>query len=256
MKKTILLLFIMATCVVFAQEKTDAKVPVPNYRLASKFSPKNLAKLVHSTTVRPNWLKNGNRFWYQYKTSEGSNYYLVDADRKTRTKLFDNDKMAKWLTEITKDPYDGQNLPRFSFKFVKNETAIQFRVTSTEEVEVKDEKKEDKAEVEKTEDVKKDSTATKKVKKKKPKMEKKVYFLEYKLGGNGLTIIDNSKKDDKIKRWANISPDSSIVLYSKNYNLYWMDKENFLKALEDEKDTTIVENQWTKDGVENYGYGG
>jgi len=256
MKKTILLLFIMATCVVFAQEKTDAKVPVPNYRLASKFSPKNLAKLVHSTTVRPNWLKNGNRFWYQYKTSEGSNYYLVDADRKTRTKLFDNDKMAKWLTEITKDPYDGQNLPRFSFKFVKNETAIQFRVTSTEEVEVKDEKKEDKAEVEKTEDVKKDSTATKKVKKKKPKMEKKVYFLEYKLGGNGLTIIDNSKKDDKIKRWANISPDSSIVLYSKNYNLYWMDKENFLKALEDEKDTTIVENQWTKDGVENYSYGG
>jgi len=87
-------------------------------------------------------------------------------------------------------------------------------------------------------------------------MEKKVYFLEYKLGGNGLTIIDNSKKDDDRKRWANISPDSTVVLYSKNYNLYWMDKENFLKALKDEKDTTIVENQWTKDGVEDYGYGG
>ena len=35
-----------------------------------------------------------------------------------------------------------------------------------------------------------------------------------------------------------------------------MDKENFLKAVKDEKDSTIVENQWTKDGVENYGYGG
>jgi dipeptidyl aminopeptidase/acylaminoacyl peptidase len=34
-----------------------------------------------------------------------------------------------------------------------------------------------------------------------------------------------------------------------------MDKENFLKAVENEKDTTIVENQWTKDGVEHYGYG-
>ena len=58
-----------------------------------------------------------------------------------------------------------------------------------------------------------------------------------------------------MKTWANIAPDSSIVLFSKNYNLYWMDKENFLKAVKDEKDTTIVENQWTKDG-EHYGYGG
>ncbi len=33
-------------------------------------------------------------------------------------------------------------------------------------------------------------------------------------------------------------------------------KANFLKAVKDEKDSTIVENQWTKDGVENYGYGG
>ncbi|UMB53222.1 DPP IV N-terminal domain-containing protein [Lutibacter sp. A64] len=250
MKKTFFLLFILATYVGFAQDKTTSEVPVPNYRLASKFSPTNIAKLVHSTSVRPNWLKNGNRFWYQYKTSEGSNYYLVDADRKTRTKLFDNDKMAKWLTEITKDPYDGQHLPRFNFKFVKNETAIQFRITSTEEVEVKDDKKDAKKATSK-----KDSTETKKARKQKPKMEKKVYFLEYKLGGNGLTVIDNSKKDDKRVRWANISPDSTIVLYSKNFNLYWMDKENFLKALKDEKDSTIVENQWTTDGVENYGYG-
>ena len=35
-----------------------------------------------------------------------------------------------------------------------------------------------------------------------------------------------------------------------------MDKANFLKAVKDEKDSTIVEHQWTKDGVENYGYGG
>ena len=35
-----------------------------------------------------------------------------------------------------------------------------------------------------------------------------------------------------------------------------MDKENFLKAVKDEKDSTIVENQWTKDGVEHFGYGG
>ena len=35
-----------------------------------------------------------------------------------------------------------------------------------------------------------------------------------------------------------------------------MDKENFLKAVKNEKDSTIVENQWTNDGVKNYSYGG
>ena len=35
-----------------------------------------------------------------------------------------------------------------------------------------------------------------------------------------------------------------------------MDKENFLKVVNDENDSTIVENQWTKDGVEHFGYGG
>ncbi|HEY9222151.1 MAG TPA: DPP IV N-terminal domain-containing protein [Lutibacter sp.] len=253
----LLLFFLISTNFIYAQTKSNSVenslTPLPNYRLAAKFSPDNLAKLVHSTTVTPHWLKKGNRFWYQYKTTSGSNYYLVDADQRTKSKLFDNEKMAKWLTEITKDPYDAQHLPKFDFKFVKNETAIRFRITSSEEVEVvENNEKSDK----KKEETEKDSTTVKKDKKKKPKMEKKVYHLEYKLGDNKLTIIDNKKEDEKLKRWPNIAPDSSIVLFSKNFNLYWMDKENFLKAVKNEKDSTIVENKWTTDGVENYGYGG
>ena len=234
-------MMIFTVSVISAQE-----TPKPNYRAAAKYSPKNLAKMVHSTSVSPHWLKRGNRFWYSYKTSNGSKFYLVDLDRKTKKPLFDNVKMAKWLTEITKDPYDAKHLPRLSFKFNKAENAIRFRVTSTEEVEVVDEKNESK----------KDTTSTKKkAKKKKPKMEKKTYYLEYRLGGNGLTIIDTKKKKkEPWKKWANIAPDSSIVLYGKNHNIYWMDKMNFKKFIKDEKDTTVVENQWTKDGEENYGY--
>ena len=256
MKKiTLLFSFILLNAYFSYGQEVSHETPTPNYRLASKFSPTNIGKLVHSTNVRPNWLKNGNRFWYQYKTTEGSNYYIVDADKRTRTKLFDNVKMAKWLSEITKDPYDARHLPRFNFKFVKNETAIRFRVTSKEKVEVIDKKKE--AIKTDTTSTRKDSTSTKKAKKKAPKMENKVYHFEYKLGSNALIVIDNKKEDEKEwKKWANISPDSTIVLFSKNFNLYWMDKENFLKAVKDEKDSTIVENQWTKDGVEHFGYGG
>ena len=57
------------------------------------------------------------------------------------------------------------------------------------------------------------------------------------------------------KKWANVAPDSTIVLYSKTQSIL-MDKEKLLKAVADEKDSTIVENQWTKDGVEHFGYGG
>lgn len=242
MKKiTLLFVFLFAISIASSQE-----TPKPNYRQAAKYSPENLAKMVHSTSVSPHWLKKGNRFWYAYKTSEGSNHYIVDVDKKTKKPLFDNVKMAKWLTEITKDPYDAKHLPRFNFKFNEAENAIRFRVTSTEEVEVVDEDKKEE---------KKDSTSTKKTKKKKPKMEKKTYHLEYKLGSNGLTIIDTKKPEKKPwQRWANIAPDSSIVLYGKNHNIYWMDKVNFKKFIKDEKDTTVVENQWTTDGEENYGY--
>ena len=245
--KNIILCFAMifTASVIFAQE-----TPKPNYRQAAKYSPKNLAKMVHSTGVSPHWLKKGNRFWYSYKTSEGSNHYLVDVDKKSKKQLFDNVKMAKWLTQITKDPYDAQHLPRFSIKFNKAENTIRFRVTSTEEVEVTGEnKKETKEETEK------DSTATKKSKK--PKMEKKTYHLEYALGGTGLKIIDTKKQEKKPwEKWANIAPDSSIVLYGKNHNMYWMDKINFKKFIKDEKDSTVIENKWTNDGEENYGYGG
>jgi len=230
----------------FSQESESKTTPLPNYRLAAKYSPKQLSKLVHSTSVKPHWLKNGNRFWYQYKTTEDANYYLVDADKKSKTPLFNNENMAKWLTEITKDPYDAKHLPKLDLKFVNNETAIRFRITSTEKIISQED-------VKKT---KNDSTEIKE-KSKKPKMEKKTYHFEYKIGGNGLQIVDTKKKIKKDwKKWATIAPDSSIVVFSKYHNLYWMDKSNFMKAVKNEKDSTIVENQWTSDGVKNYSYGG
>ena len=237
MKKLFHLLFILTVLSSYSQQNV-----IPNYDLAAKFSPKKIAKLVHSTSVNPHWLKAGDKFWYQYKTTEGSSYYLVDPNKKVKKKLFDNDKMAAWLTEFTKDPYDAKHLPKFSFKFIDNETAIQFRVTSKHEDEDEDKKK----------DKNRDEDPSKKDKKK-----KKVFLFKYVLGTNNLTLLSNKRapKEDW-KKWANIAPDSTVIFYSKKFNLYWMDKENFLKAVKNEKDSTIVENQWTKDGVQHFGYGG
>jgi len=241
MKKLFHLLFILSILSSYSQQNV-----IPNYDLAAKFSPKKIAKLVHSTSVNQHWLKAGDKFWYQYKTTEGSSYYLVDPNKKVKKKLFDNDKMAAWLTEFTKDPYDAKHLPKFSFKFIDNETAIQFRVTSKYEDEDEDEDEDKKKDKNRDEDPSK-----------KDKKKKKVFLFKYVLGTNNLTLLSNKRapKEDW-KKWANIAPDSTVIFYSKKFNLYWMDKENFLKAVKNEKDSTIVENQWTKDGVQHFGYGG
>ena len=224
------------------KKKTD---PNESYRQAAKYSPENLKKLIFSTTVRPNWLKKGNRFWYKYKTPEGTNYYIVDADKRTKKELFDNIKMAEWLSEITKDPYDAQHLPDFKFKFVNNETAIRFRVTSKEKVPIIEKITQDR-----------DSVQNDSINKKEIKTENKIYHFEYRLGGHSLHVVDNLKKEDKKwRRWSNVSPDSTIVLFTRKNNVFWMDKDNFLKAVKNEKDTTIVEHQWTKDGEAHFGHG-
>lgn len=216
MIKKIIILSILANLnLIFGQEKQIVK---PNYKLAAKFSVANLKKMRYSTEVKPIWLKKGNRFWYKYKTSKGTNYYLVDADKKKKTLLFDNSKMAKWITEITKDPYDAKHLPYLRISFNTSETAIRFIIRSTE---------------------------------------KKTYFLQYVLNDDKITVI-NAPKSRRRKRiqWANIAPDSSFVLFSKNYNLYWMDKINFLKFVKNHKDSTVIDHKWTQDGVEFFGYGG
>jgi len=253
-----------------------------NYKLAERFSPDKLKKMVFSTSVDPHWLKLSDRFWYVYETPEGKTFNIVDPGKKTKRPIFDNIKMAALLTLETKDPYDAKHLPIDKIKFVKDETAICFEVESSqmEEEEEKDEevkKEEEKEEKKKDEKLEKDEKEKKEEEKdkeeekkdeeqkdkkekskdkKKEKKKKKVFHFEYTLATGKLTLLEDFKKPPKKPDWATIAPDSSVVLFSKHYNLYWMDKENYLKALEDEEDSTIVEHRLTTEGVEYYGYGG
>ncbi len=62
------------------------------------------------------------------------------------------------------------------------------------------------------------------------------------------------KKPKKKPNWANIAPDQNIVLFGRNYNLYWMDKANYEKALINEEDSTIIEHAITTDGKLNFSW--
>lgn len=205
-----------------------------NYSAAAKFSPSRLDKMVFSTSVDPHWLKKSNRFWYSYQTTEGKNWYIVDPVKNEKKQLFDKDRLAALLTGIIKDPFDGQHLSLDSLQFIGDENTIRFQVKSSIEVVIKDTS------------AKKGAT---------PKKENKVFYFEYNLNSGVLTNLTEFKRPLRRASWASVAPDSSIVLFCRNYNLYWMDFANYKKAQINDKDSTIVETAITTDGVDNYSYG-
>jgi dipeptidyl-peptidase-4 len=230
--------FLLFVCLSATAQQTP--VTKANYQLAAKFSPSKLNKMVFSTAVDPHWLKKSDRFWYVYETTEGKKWYIVDPAKGEKKQLFDNAILAAQISRIVKDPFDAQHLGLDSMRFTKDENSIQFEVKSTQEIE------------------KKDTTA----KREKgtpppaPIKEKKVFYFEYNLATGALTELTDFKKPKRKPQWASISPDSNLVVFGKNYNLYMMDKANYAKALKNEDDSTIVEMKLTTDGVENYSYHG
>lgn len=227
------LMLILLLAVSAAAQNTP--VTKANYQLAARFSPKKLEKLIFSTSVDPHWLKRSDRFWYMYETTEGKKWYIVDPAKGEKRLLFDNADLAAKITRIVKDPFDAQHLGLDSMRFIKDENWIQFEVKSSQEIE------------------KKDTTARKGAP---PVKEKKVFYFEYNILTGELTELTDFTKPKRKPSWASISPDGNFIVFARNYNLFWMDKPNYEKALKKEDDSTIVEQPLTKDGVENFGYGG
>ncbi|WP_025143932.1 S9 family peptidase [Pedobacter jeongneungensis] len=207
--------------------------PKANYQLASRFSPNKLKKMVYSTAVDPHWLKLSNRFWYTFESPKGKFWYLVDPASKSKKLLFDNSKLAADITLIVRDPFDAEHLPLENLKFAADEKSISFEIKSS------------------VDELKKD----RKDKKAADSMQKKIYSFKYELATAKLTEVPNFSKPKPKPAWGSVAPDSSAIIFSRNYNLYWMDKENYKKAVKNEDDSTIVEHQLTKDGVKFYSYG-
>ncbi len=229
----IIKVFILTLLVSLGSSAQNVPVTKANYLLAARFSPKKLEKLIFSTSVDPHWLKKTEKFWYVYETTEGKKWMIVDPVKGEKKILFDNADLASKITRIVKDPFDAQHLGLDSMRFVRDENWIQFEVKSTQEID------------------KKDSTAKKGTP---PVKEKKVFYFEFNINTTELVELSDFKKPKRKPSWANISPDSSMVLFGRNFNLYWMDWSNYEKALKKEDDSTIIEHAITTDGIEFYSY--
>ncbi len=220
-------MLVSASATAMAQER------LPEYLQAEKFTQQKLNTMLFSTTIRPQWMANGSMFWYEYKTSEGNFWYVVDPATRRKTPLWDRDEMASQLTMIVKDPYEARHLPIQNLKAKPDGKTFTFEVTSTKDR--PEPKKDDKD-------------------KKKKKGGKQKFFFEWDFTTQTLTHLKDKEEEEKKSFHGSVSPDKKTVIYAKNLNLYKMSYDDYLKAQKDEKDSTIVEIQITTDGVEHFGY--
>ena len=135
MKKALLLLLVLpallATTTLKAQENKKVR---PNYALAERFSPKKISRMVKQTRVQPVWFADGKQFIYAWSDTKERNFYLVDAVKGTKKKLWDMEWLAKELTLRTGDPYDAQHLPIGINRIIREERYVRFDVGSNLEV--------------------------------------------------------------------------------------------------------------------------
>jgi dipeptidyl aminopeptidase/acylaminoacyl peptidase len=100
-----------------------------DYSRAERFLQWNTARMVAGDSVRPEWFKDGNRFWYRNKTGSGADYVVIDPVRNTRQLLFDNARLAAAMSVARDTAYDPHRLPFARFEFTndgENEREIEF----------------------------------------------------------------------------------------------------------------------------------
>lgn len=187
-----------------------------NYALAERFSAKRVNQMVFSTQITPNWFRDSDKFWYSWRTPQGTRYYIVDPVKGTRTEVFDMDRLAMQVTEFVRYPFEAKHLPIRDLK-LKDDKEFTFSIISG---------------------LKNDRDTT---------------CFRYEIATARLDTV--AKEKDKYPRWASVAPNGEFGVFAKGSNLWVMDSTNLRKAAKDEKDSTIVEHRLTTDGIRQFGYG-
>ena len=245
-----------------AQEEGSIKVGghgSANFELAARFAPYKVSDLVHSLRVSPRWIEDTDRFWYEWETSEGRHFYLVDPGQGTKTEIFDNDRIAAELTRITRDPWDAQHLPIRAIRFTGPNT-IQFDVESSQDEEVEEEEDDE-------EDVEEDQEDEEQRGPPRPRTRKRVHHFEYDVTTRTLRELEDYEEPDSHPGWASVSPDTAWVVFSREFNLWMMSYDEYEKIIEArrgktgdeaeeaEEDVEVEEIQLTTDGEKDFSWG-
>ena len=242
-------------------------VYTPNYALEARFLPANMNHLVFDLSVTPRWFTLSDKFWYSYRTSDGTHYYIVDPVKKSKSPLWDNAKVAAALSLLTNFPYDAQHLPIKRLQLVDKDAHMRFEVDIRKDSVVPNEPEKkiqndgsqqgNESEMKENEDKQNGQQGQRTQvsgQPAEPHEETRTLVFEYDLATGKVTRLDNAEPMKPRPLWASVSPDEKTVVFARGQNLYSMDADNYAKALKKSGDTSIVETQLTTDGVEKFSY--
>ena len=96
-----------------------------DYARAEKFMPYNVNGLVLHAVENPVWMADG-RMWYRDNGATGNSFMLVDPVKKTKTRAFDQVKLAAALKPFnrTATPIDPNRLPIQNFAFSDGDKSV------------------------------------------------------------------------------------------------------------------------------------
>lgn len=153
-----------------------------NYKEAERFMYGNAEKLVGSTKVSPHFLKESDKFWYSYKTGDGTRYYFVDPKAKIHRELFDREFMTAEISKYTCGPVNYKELPVRALAFKEDEKTLKFVVDTF-------------------------------------RFEYNIYTNRLmKIDSTRKKPDTTPRKSDRLE--GTYSPDSTYIVYAKSHNLY------------------------------------
>lgn len=88
----------------------QVSVSLEDYQRAERAMSRYTRALVFSENVSPNWLDD-DLFWYRNRTVSGSEFILVNPERKTKRVLFDHERLANGMSQILDTTLTGSDLP-------------------------------------------------------------------------------------------------------------------------------------------------
>ncbi|MDR0536531.1 MAG: DPP IV N-terminal domain-containing protein [Tannerellaceae bacterium] len=125
------IILIIVSCGLLHSLTVRSQETLPNYTQARKFAGNTTEQLSFTHTLTPNYFNKGTKFWYEYKTSQGTEWYVVEPELSKKQPLFDRDELAAEITSTTKDPFDSRHLPIKNLKLGEDDRTFTFEMTSS-----------------------------------------------------------------------------------------------------------------------------
>ena len=130
MKNILLPLFIILSAIVNIQAQFISKA---NYALAEKFRNIGLGSLFaqNSMTIYPRFINGTDKFWFDFRSSQGTSHYFVDPEKRLKEPLFNMEIVNARLSEDSRQVVNMKNFIHLSCNSPKISKKLPFHIKNT-----------------------------------------------------------------------------------------------------------------------------